>query len=50
MLQQKAWTWTWANYPNIGVKTRLHTENQLPGWSGSGLKVTGGWWVRIPIM
>ena len=30
------------------VKIGLHAENQLPGWSGSGLKVCvvgGGWWV-----
>ena len=25
------------------VKIGLHAENQLPGWSGSGLKVCGGW-------
>ena len=27
------------------VEIGLHAENQLPGWSGSGLKVTGGGWV-----
>ena len=27
------------------VKIGLHAENQLPGWSGSCLKVCGGWWV-----
>ena len=29
------------------VKIGLHAENQLPGWSGSGLKVcvVGGGWV-----
>ena len=33
---------------SIWVKIRLHTENQLPRLSGSGLKVCGGvvvgWW------
>ena len=29
------------------VTIGLHAENQLPGWSGSGLKVSGGgWWWR----
>ena len=34
------------------VKIGLHAENQLPGWSGSGLKVFrgAGGWVRIPII
>ena len=27
------------------VKIGLHAENQLPGWSGSGLKVFRWWWV-----
>ena len=26
------------------VKIRLHTENQLPGLTGSALKVFVGWW------
>ena len=29
------------------VKIRLHTENQLPRWSGSALKVCLGWWVVV---
>merc|ERR1739838_668021 len=38
---------------SIWVKIGLHAENQLPGWSGSGLKVFRWWWwwwVRIPII
>ena len=27
------------------IKIGLHLENQLPGWSGSVLKVCGGWFV-----
>ena len=27
------------------VKIGLHAENQLPGWSGTGLKVFRWWWV-----
>ena len=32
-------------WPNSShwVKIRLHAENQLPRWSGSGLNVCGGW-------
>ena len=26
------------------VEIRLHAENQLPGYPGSGLKVTVVWW------
>ena len=33
------------------VKIGLHAENQLPGWSGSGLKVFRWWWVGyIPLI
>ena len=37
----------WVNFflheSSSWVKIGLHAENQLPGWSGSGLKVCGGW-------
>ena len=38
----------WVHKSSSWVKIGLHAENQLPGWSGSGLKVcrVGGWWVR----
>ena len=29
------------------VKIGLHAENQLPGWSGNGLKVFRWWWVVV---
>ena len=36
----------WVNFclheSSSWVKIGLHAENQLPGWSGSGLKVSGG--------
>ena len=41
----------WVNFfllheSSSWVKIGLHAENQLPGWSGSGIKVCGGgWWV-----
>ena len=35
----------WVHKSSSWVKIGLHAENQLPGWSGSGLKVSdGGWW------
>ena len=34
----------WVHESSSWVKIGLHTENQLPGWSGSGLKFFR-WWV-----
>ena len=31
------------------VEIRLHAKNQLPGYPGSGLKVSGGWRGDRPI-
>ena len=33
----------WVHKSSSWVKIGLHAENQLPGWSGSGLKVWRGW-------
>ena len=45
--QKKMWVNFFSHESSSWVKIGLHAENQLPGWSGSGLKVcvVGGWWV-----
>ena len=41
---KKNWVEFFLHESSSWVKLGLHAENQLPGWSGSGLKVPGGWW------
>ena len=46
VLSQKHDAIFWLHFPNIGVKTMLHTENQPPRCLGSILKV----WVAVCVM
>ena len=41
----KNWVDFFLHESSSWVKIGLHAENQLPGWSGSGLKVFRWWWV-----
>ena len=46
--EKKIWSIFFLHESSSWVKIGLHAENQLPGWSGSGLKVCGGgWWVVV---
>ena len=43
---KKYWVTFFLHESSSWVKIGLHAENELPGWSGSGLKVCRGWlWV-----
>ena len=41
----KFWVNCFLHESSSWVKIGLHIKNQLPGGSGSGLKVCRGWWV-----
>ena len=42
--QKKIWVDFFLHESSSWVKIGLHAENQLPGWSGTSLKVFR-WWV-----